>query len=150
MNTENKNANIVLKKFENFIRKKKLRNTNERNIILKEIYKNEGHFNPDDLYIRLKLAGYNISRATVYNTLQLLEEANLIIKHYFKENSAIYEKVNFSSPHYHLICIKCGKVTEFEEKEIKQLVKRIVGKYGHKHLNHSMYIYGLCKLCNSF
>lgn len=147
MNTQSNELKFILKKFKNFLKKKNLRNTNERTIILSEIYKHNGHFNSDDLYVKLKLAGYNISRATIYNTLQLLEKANLVVKHYFKENYAVYEKVSFNKTHYHLICIKCGKMEEFEEKEINKLVKKISGKYNYKYLNHSMYIYGLCESC---
>ena len=110
----------VLKKFTDFLETKELRKTSERYVILEEIYTSVGHFDADALFLKLKNK-HRVSRATVYNTLDLLVECELVMKHQFGKNQAVYEKSYGSRQHDHLICADCQQVVEFCDPRIQTI-----------------------------
>ena len=99
--------------FSVYLENKNLRKTIERFTILEEIYARNDHFEAETLYEYLLKKRYNISRATVYNTLELLVSCDLIKKHQFGKNLAQYEKSYGYKQHDHIICVDCKKVVEF-------------------------------------
>lgn len=130
--------------FSNYLEEHQLRKTPERFAILEEIYKRTDHFDAEALYIHMKNQNYRVSRATVYNTLELLVSCDLIAKHQFGKNLAQYEKSYGYKQHDHLICTQCGKVLEFCDPRIQQ-IKDTIGNLMHFEItNHSLNLYGIC------
>ncbi len=130
--------------FSEFLKQRGFRKTPERFNILEEIYKMNEHFDAEDLYIHMKNQQYRVSRATVYNTLEILLECDLVKRHQFGKNLARYEKSYNYKQHDHLICTKCDKVLEFCDPRIQQ-IKDMIGEYFDFTItSHSLNLYGEC------
>ncbi|MBR4265394.1 MAG: transcriptional repressor [Bacteroidales bacterium] len=129
-----------------YLSENKLRKTPERFMILDEVYKTEGHFDIEWLYQRLKSLNYNVSKATIYNTMEVLTACRLVIRHDFDTARATYEK-NTGEGHNHLICLMCGKVTEFKDVDLGELDDIAAAESGYEIFSHRIYIYGLCPKC---
>lgn len=130
--------------FSGYLERNNLRRTPERYTILEEIYQRSDHFEAETLYFDIKNKRYNISRATVYNTLELLVSCDLVKKHQFGKNLAQYEKSYGYKQHDHLICMDCERVVEFCDPRIQQIKTTMGDLLEFKVQHHSLLLYGKC------
>jgi len=145
---ENMEYDSLLVRFKEILKHNNLKFTKQREVVLKTMYNNEEHFSPESLYILIKetYPQLNIGIATVYRTLNLLEESEMVTSLSFGSSGKKFELGN--KPHHdHMICKTCDEIIEFEDEEIEKRQEKIANKYGFKTTSHLMQLYGICKNC---
>jgi len=125
----------------------KLRATPERFAVLDAVMQIQGHFDAEGLYYRLITSGVRISKATVYNTLDLLQNCGLVAKYRFAENTSRYEKAFGRPHHHHLICLKCGDIIEFVNEKLERIQNEACGEENFIPQSSSLQIFGTCSKC---
>ncbi len=135
----------VRNRFESFLKARQQRQTPERFAILEEVYRAEDHFDADELYLKLRESGVRVSRATVYNTLDLLIECELVRRHQFGDKHAKYEAAFSYGQHDHLICEDCNQLFEFCDPRIHGIQEMVAEIFQFDVVRHSLNLYGHCK-----
>ncbi|MBN2365559.1 MAG: transcriptional repressor [Calditrichaeota bacterium] len=135
----------AVNKLRSYLKENNLRFTTERLTILEEIFNYPSHFDAEQLFIHIRNKHDNISRATVYRTLDLLSQIGILKKENLGHNYASYE-LDFNLPHHdHLICLECGKVVEFADPVIEKRQREICEKNGMEMIRHQLQIFGRCR-----
>ena len=143
----NQSIEVIKDVLRQYLKDKGLRNTPERYTILQEIYNYDEHFNVDDLYLLMLQRKYHISKATIYNTIEVFLDAGLIRKHQFGEGST-YEKSYFDKQHDHLVLYKSGsdkeieEIIEFCDPRIQAIKDSIENIFNVKINSHTLYFFG--------
>lgn len=130
--------------FSEFLRDRGQRQTPERFAVLEQIYETDDHVDADTLYLRMKQKQASVSRATVYNTLELLIACNLVVRHQFGNSQAKYERAYSYWQHDHLICVDCNELFEFCDPRIQSIQEMVADIYKFDIRHHSLHMYGHC------
>lgn len=139
------NRDAYVKRFDQFLDEKKMRKTPERFAILRRILTFQSHFTIESLMQSMEQDSFHVSRATLYNTIQLLVEAQLVRRHVFDGLQVQYEKAG-NTPHSHLICTSCGKLKEVRDPNfIAFMNARKFTAFTTDY--YSLYVYGTCSTC---
>lgn len=142
MPTSIKTADEILK----ILAQNGIKQTTQREAIVREFLSLKGHVTIDDLLLRVKKTHPAVGYATVYRTLKLLKELGFADERHFIEGKALFEPLG-EGHHDHLICRQCQKIVEFENEAIEQLQEQVAFAHGFKIMGHKMEIYGVCDVC---
>ena len=134
--------------FENFLIRQGSRKTPERFSVIDELYAlpEDEHIDVEGLFLLMRNKGYTISRATIYNTLDLLVECGLAVKHQFKDKVALYEQALTYKHHDHYVCNQCRKIKEFSDVRINAIKEAIGKEFIANITSHSLVLYGDCQI----
>jgi len=135
---------LVKEIFRSHLKEQGQRQTPERFMVLDEIYKADGHFDADDIFFNMKEQGMRVSRATVYNTLDLLVESGLVQRQQFGKNQYYYERAYAYQQHDHIICKECGAVMEFCDPRIQEIKTMMQKMHDFSITGHSLHFFGTC------
>ena len=148
MITENIEYDVLLESYKKILKESGLKYTRQREIVLNILYHSDTHFTPESLYMEIKRKepNLNVGIATVYRTLNLLEDSQMVTSLSFGAAGKKFELAN--KPHHdHLICKNCGKIVEFENSIVERQQALIAKEHKFKLTGHLMQLYGICETC---
>jgi Fur family ferric uptake transcriptional regulator len=145
-----KGTHPFVRLFSRYLREQGLTITQQREDLAQVVFSVAGHLSVEDIERCLRENGSRIGKATIYRTLELLVNSNLVEEHDFGEGFKRYEhRLSREPVHEHLICLECGNVTEFRSEEVERVESRVTREYGFVPARHRLEIYGLCRDCRS-
>jgi Fur family ferric uptake transcriptional regulator len=136
------------KTFTAFLEGKDLKLTSQRKTILEKAMEARGHFSAETLLELSKKKDSTISKATVYRTLALLKESKLLEEQDFGDGKKLYERAQGRKHHDHFVCVRCGKIVEFENDTIEKLQDNEARKHQFRIVYHSLKLFGFCRGCH--
>ena len=131
------------------LKKEGLRYTDQRQAIWDELSASDEHRDAEEIYLALYNSGLKVSRATVYRTIDVLVNNNLVRKLDLGDGRARYENKMDTAHHDHLICVQCGKIEEFMDNVIENRQEVIVENFGYRLIRHIHQLFVICDECGS-
>ena len=142
---ENQNRILAIERFTRYLESKGCRKTPERFAILQEILNTDKHFDVEMLSEKMAESGYKVSKATIYNNLELLVDCGIVMRNVFTDRT-MYERSDGRSQHMHLVCTECGKVKDAKDAELmRYLVTKKFSAFNTERI--SVTVYGVCNNC---
>ncbi len=135
------------KSLTDYMAQRGLRSTGQRRIIIESFLSSPGHLTLDQLLVQVKAVDARIGYATVYRTMKMLVDSGIVHEHRFGDGFTRFELTDSNSHHDHLICVRCGSITEFEEPLIEELQQRIAARHAFLINDHKHELYGVCQGC---
>jgi Fur family ferric uptake transcriptional regulator len=135
----------ALAAFEGFLRTQRLKMTGQRRNMVRAALDQRGHFTAEELHQRLVGEGEQVSMATVYRALRLLEDAGIVAGHDFADGQRRYERALKRDHHDHMVCVDCRTVIEFSDVEIERLQERAAKTHGFEIDEHNLTLYVRCR-----
>ena len=139
----------IIKKFSNVLKKEGMKMTSQRLIILEEIVKNDSHRESEEIYHAINRHSSNVSRATVYRTLDILVKNKFVRKLNLGDGRARYESKIDDHHHDHMISNKCSRIIEFVDSEIEDLQDKVALEYNFILESHIHQLFGICSKCQN-
>ncbi|MDR2914931.1 MAG: transcriptional repressor [Tannerella sp.] len=146
MDSTYNNADTLQKSFSDYLKNKKLRNTAERDAIFTTVCQTKDPFTLEMIWQQLENTNFHVSRASVYNTMELLLDANIVVRHQFTSAIVQYELKYIAEQHNHVICTHCGTVRKIKIDKVNVLFTDYkIPKFTPEY--YSLYFYGICSKC---
>ncbi len=140
------NADELMESFHARLKERNLKSTAQRDDIARTFFEYGHHISAEELYAEVKKRSPHVGYATIYRTLRLLKECELLIERHFDEGQARYEAVG-ERHHDHFICERCGRIIEFENEAIERMQRIVARELRVTLTRHKMELYGLCPDC---
>ncbi|MDR1381888.1 MAG: transcriptional repressor [Tannerella sp.] len=146
MNYTRDNDDTIMKLFSEYLKNKKLRHTAERDAIFERVCRTKSLFTLDTIWKQLENDNFHVSRASIYNTIELLLDAKIVVRHQFTATNVQYELKCVAEQHHHVVCTSCGDISEIKNGKINRFfsnykISRFTSEY------YTLYFYGICSKC---
>lgn len=146
MNYTHNSEDLVVKLFSEYLKEKKLRHTTERDAIFAKVCRNKSLFTLDTIWKQLENDNFHVSRASIYNTIELLLDAKIVVRHQFTSVNVQYELTCIAGQHHHTVCTSCGAVGEIKNEKINNHFSNYkIPRFTSEH--YTLYFYGICSKC---
>ena len=148
-NIQNLNFNEIMEEFKKALRDNGLKYTKQREVLIQILYNSDEHFTPEALHaeVKSKYPELNVGIATVYRTLNLLEDSGMATSISFGAQGKKFELAH-RDHHDHIICKNCNKIVEFEDQDIEKKQIKVAKNNGFTLTGHLMQLYGICNECS--
>ena len=140
-------AAALLERFRRHLRDQHLPVTRQRDLVAQAVLLSDEHLSVETIQRRLNDQGERVGTATIYRTLDVLVRSGLVRAHDFGEGFKRYEPMPQQAHHEHLICLRCGKVVEFQNDRLERMIPIIADEHAFQHQRHRVEVYGLCREC---
>ncbi len=135
--------------FREVLKKEGLKYTKQRQAVWDELCSTSTHRDAEEIYLTMLKNGFQVSRATVYRTIDVLVKNRMVRKLELGEGRARYEHRLDTTHHDHLVCTECGKIEEFLNEDIESLQEVVAREYGFELKYHSHQLFGVCQTCRN-
>jgi Fur family transcriptional regulator, ferric uptake regulator len=150
-NTKSMTSNVeaLHTRLNKYMARRGLRSTAQRRLVTDVFFRSRGHLSIEELLAQVRAQDSKVGYATVYRTLKMLAESGLANERHFGDGVSRYEIAHHGSHHDHLICVKCGRIEEFEDERIEKLQEGVAKRHGFALTSHKHELYGVCGDCRT-